>query len=184
MMSMPQDRYSRDSASVENCGPSMHTYVPPLVDCRAGRAGRRERDVTQRPAERMGETHMGDEAVAEEGRHASLRSIEELIRDHEVERFVLFLETPHRARREDVLDAKQLEAVDVRAEIELGREQPVPRAMTREEGDALAAERSEHVRRGRRPERCLDAALFPIGELRHVVQAAAADDANRRRHVQ
>ena len=146
--------------------------------------GRRERDVAQRPAERMREADVGDEAVAEEGRHASLRAIEELIGDHEVERLVLFLETAHGARREDVLDAEQLEAVDVRAEIELGREQPVPGAVTREEGDPLAAQRADDVRRGRSAERCLDAALFAIGELRHVVQAAAADDANRDRHVQ
>ncbi len=29
MMSMPHARYSSDSARVENCGPSMQTYVPP-----------------------------------------------------------------------------------------------------------------------------------------------------------
>src|SRR6266542_3826442 len=29
MTSIPHDRYSRDSASVENCGPSMFTYAPP-----------------------------------------------------------------------------------------------------------------------------------------------------------
>src|SRR5262249_56096245 len=49
--------------------------------------------------------------------------------------------------------------------------------------DALAAKRRDHVRPGGVAEGRLDLSLFTIGHLRHVVQAAAADDAYRWIHV-
>ena len=48
----------------------------------------------------------------------------------------------------------------------------MPEAVAGEKGDALAAQRSDHVRRRRIAKRCADMALFAIGELRHVVQTA------------
>ena len=60
--------------------------------------------------------------------------------------------------------------------------QPVPDAVPRQEGHALAAQRADHVRRRRIAERRLDAPIFAIRQLRHVVQTAAADDANRDGH--
>ncbi len=59
------------------------------------------------------------------------------------------------------------------------RQQPVAGAVAREERDALAAQRADDVRRRRLAERRLDAPLLAVGELRHVVQTAAADDADR-----
>ena len=94
----------------------------------------------------MGERHVRDEAAAEKRADASSRPIEELIRHDDVQRLVFVLQAADGARREDALDAEHLEAVDVRAEIELGRQNPVACAVPREERDPLAAQRRENVR--------------------------------------
>ena len=82
-------------------------------------------DPAQDPAERVREPDVRDEAVSEERAHAPPGAIEELIRNHDVQRLVLFLEAAHRARRQNPLDAERFEAIDVRAKIELGRENAV-----------------------------------------------------------
>ena len=111
---------------------SSRTAAPPCTRrCRPvhGRAGvvrRVEHDVAQRPAERMREPDVRDEAVAEERADAPARAIEELIGHDEVERLVVLAQAADRARREDPLDAEHLEAVDVGAEVQLRRQQPVP----------------------------------------------------------
>ena len=88
------------------------------------------------------------------------------------------LQAADRARRQDALDAEHLEPEDVRAEVQLGRQHPMPGAVPRQKRDALAAQRADDVRARRIAERRRDASLFAVGQLRHVVQATAADDAN------
>ena len=130
----------------------------------------------------MREADVRDQSTAEERRDAAARPVDELVRDDEVERLVFLFQAAHRARGEDVFDAERLEAEDVGAKVQLRWHQPVPETVPREEGHALAAQRADHVRRRRLPERRLDAPLFAIRQLRHVVQTAAADDANRNGH--
>ena len=55
-------------------------------------------------------------------RHAVTRAIEELVRDHEVQRLVLFLQRANRAKRENSLHSQLFHAVDVGAKIQLGRQ--------------------------------------------------------------
>ena len=88
------------------------------------------------------------------------------------------LQTADRARRENALDAEQLEAEDVGAEVQLRREDAVPGAVARQKRDPLAAQRADQVGTGRIAERRRDRPLFEVGQLRHVVQAAAADDSD------
>ena len=57
-------------------------------------------------------------------------------------------------------------------------EQPVPGAVPRQKRDALAAQRAEQIRPGRLAERRRQRDFLAVGHLGHVVQAAAADDAN------
>jgi hypothetical protein len=56
-------------------------------------------------------------------------------------------------------------------------------AMTREKRHALAPEGADHIRCRRLAERCVDAPLFPVRQLRHVIQTAAADDADADAHI-
>ena len=107
MMSKPAARYAFDSATVENCGPSMHTYVPPRCTVAPASDRRVVHDVAQRSAERVREADVRDEAVAEERAHAAARPIEELIRHDEVQRLVVFTQAADRARRQNPLDAEE-----------------------------------------------------------------------------
>src|SRR5260221_14385660 len=100
-------------------------------------------------AERMRKRDVRDDPSAEKRADAALRAIEELIRNEDVERLVFVLQAADGARRQDSLDAKHLEAVDVRPEIELGRQNPVPDAVARQERDALTSKRAEQIRAGR-----------------------------------
>src|SRR5476651_2480387 len=95
----------------------------------------------QLATERMGKTHVPDDPVSEERADARLRAIEELIGHEQVERFVFLFQAADSARRDNPLYAEDLEAVDVGAEVELGWQDAVPHAMTREEGDLLAPQR-------------------------------------------
>ena len=57
-------------------------------------------------------------------------------------------------------------------------QQPVPGAVPRKKRHTLAAKRADHVRGRRFAERRVDLPLFAVGQFRHVVQTAAADDTN------
>ena len=81
-------------------------------------------------------------------------------------------------RRNQPLDAEQLEPEDIGPEVQLGRQNPVAGAVPREKRYALAAKRAEQVRTGRITERRLHRHFLAIGQVGHVVQAAAADHAN------
>ena len=91
----------------------------------------------------MRERDVRDDAAAEERADAPLRAIEELIGHDDVERLVFLLQAADRARRQDPLDAEHLEAVDVGAEVQLGRQEAVAGAVARQERDPLAAQRAD-----------------------------------------
>ena len=131
----------------------------------------------------MRERHVRDQPAAEERADPPLRPIEELIGHDDVERLVFLLQAADRARRQDPLDAEHLEAVDVRAEVQLGRQDAVADAVPRQKRDALAraACRSRMGPDGS-PNGVVDRPLFAVGQLRHVVETAAADDADLDAH--
>src|SRR3954471_10236339 len=126
----------------------------------------------------MGEPDVRHQATAEERADPALGPIEELVGHEDIERLVLLLEAADGARRQQALHAEYLEAEDVGPEIQLGRQNPVSRAVAREKGDALPAQGASHVRSGRIAERRGDRALLAPGQLRHLVQAAPSNDAN------
>ena len=106
-----------------------HMGVPtiPLTDL-YNRAGDY---IRQLRADRFGETHVNHQAIAEECGNPSARAIEELIGDHEFERPMLFFERAHGTERYDALHAQRFHAVNVGAEIQIGRRDAVPAAVPR-----------------------------------------------------
>ncbi len=133
------------------------------------------------PAERVCECDMRHQTTPEKRADAALRAVEKLIGHHDVERSVLLLQTAHRTGRQDALDAEDLEAVDIGAEIELRREYAMSGAVARKKGHPLAPQRADHVRAGRLAEGRCDRSLFAVRNFSHVVQPAAADDADLNR---
>ena len=160
---------------------TFHVHVGPSA-VHGGANGLRAvtRDLCEVAADRMREPDVRNQAAAEERADAAIGPIEELIGHEDIEGTVLFLQAANGTCGQDALDAKHLEAVDVRAKVQLGRRDAVPCAVPREEGHARAAKRGEHVGTGRFAKRRLDDAFFAVGQFGHVVQAAAANDANRR----
>ena len=85
----------------------MHRYVPPFFDVDASRLAALARHFGKLRADRIGEADVRHQPVAEESRDAAARAIEELIRNHEVERLVLLLQRSDRAQRNDPLHAER-----------------------------------------------------------------------------
>ena len=54
----------------------------------------------------------------------------------------------------------------------------MPGAVAREKRDAFATQRPQHVRTGRLAKGSGEGDLAAVGDFRHVVQTAAADDAD------
>ena len=97
-------------------------------------------------AERMREADVRDQPPAEERADPPFRPIDELVGNHDVERLVLLLQAADGAGRQDVFDAQQLHAEDVRAEIQLRGREAMAGAMPRQERHAPAAQRAEDIR--------------------------------------
>ena len=178
--SMPQLRYRFDSASVENAGP-FHAQIRAAVLCvDAGLRGRR-RSATLRElrADGMREADVRDQAFAEERRDASARAVDELIRNHEVERLVFFLERADRAERENAFHAQRFHSVDVGAEIQLRRRDAMAAAVARQKRDFFArpACPTMYASDGA-PHGVSIVTLFLRFKSGHRVQSAAADDSN------
>src|SRR5439155_18277323 len=132
----------------------------------------------QHAADRMREPDVRDQPAAEKRADASPRPIEELIWHDDVEWLVLFFEAADSARRENPLDAEHLEPVNIRAEVELRWQDAMAHTVPREKRDAACPQRADHVGPRRIAKRRRDDLFFAVDQLRHVVEAAPADDSN------
>ena len=114
--------------------------------------------------------------VAEERRRTAARAVDELVRDHHVQRLDVLAQAADGADGDDELDAELLEGPDVRAGGHLGWKKAVPDAVPRQERDALAVQRADGDGVAGRAVRCVDPQLLDVGEAVHLVEAAAADN--------
>src|ERR1043165_6980831 len=179
MMSMFQERYTFDSATVENAGPSMQRYVPPRWTLTA--AARQDSSSTSPKLAQTGCAKVMCATIPSPKKvdsRARARAVEELFGADHVERRVTLLQRADRLGRKYLLDAEQLHRVDVRAERKLRRQKAVAATVARQEGDALAFERAHDERVRGRAERRVNRDLFDLRQLRHLVEAAAADDSD------
>src|SRR5437868_11012135 len=107
-------------------------------------------------------------------------TVEKLIGDDEVQRFVFFLQRSDGGNGNDALDSKLLEAVNVGAEVQLRRQQAMTAPMPGQGRDFPAFEIPRHICIRRIAGRSLLAEFVHIREAGHVVQPAAANDADFR----
>ena len=114
----------------------------------------------------------------EERVHAVPGAVEKLVRDHEIERLVLFLQRTDRRNRNNALHSQLLKAVNVGPEIQLARQEFVAAGMAREKCHLAASQRPQNVRIRRISKWSLLLDLVRASESRHLVQTAAADNAN------
>src|SRR5213594_31969 len=146
-------------------------------------AARRPRGLVQHVAEltadRIGHPDVGDDALAEEGRHAPLREVDELAGNHQVERPDVLLHAADGGHRHDALDTERLQAPDVGAEVQLRRRQAVAATMARQEDHGASLELAGAELVGGIAEGRAHAAPADIGEAFELVEPAAADDPDR-----
>ena len=146
------------------------------VDGLAHAAGALDQSIAQIGAERVGEAHVDNDAVAKErGRSAAPRAIDDLVRHDHVSGNNLLPERTNSRNGDDALNAKCLQRPDVRPHRNLVRHQPVPHAVSRQKRDSLSMQcadddliRRVSERGGRRP-------TFNITQAGHPVEPRAAD---------
>src|SRR6185369_7183573 len=136
--------------------------------------------ITQTPTNRMCKRNVRDNPFAKERRlpHAPARPIEKLIGNHHIQRRILLLQRTNRRSRENTLDTKQLHRIDVRAKRNFCRRQAMTTPVSRKESNALTFQFADDERIRRWSKRSVNFDFFDGGQLRHLVQTAATDNAD------
>ncbi len=124
------------------------------------------RDVRQLRADGVRETDVRDQAFAEKCGDTAACAVDELVRDHEVQRLMFFLERTDGAERKNALDAQHLHAVNVGAEVQLRWGEAMPAAVARQKRDLLAGEIADHVRIRRAHPRACPLFALPALQIR------------------
>src|SRR5579862_2828947 len=104
-------------------------------------------------------------------------AVNELVGHDEIGGLVLLLQGSNRRDGKYAFHTKLLEGIDIGAEVEFGREDAMPAAVTSEEGDITALQFAENERIGWVAKRSFDAFFMHIGEAGHGIKPAASDDA-------
>ena len=137
-------------------------------------------DTGKLSADGVGETDVGDDAVAEERVDAVAGTVEELVGDDEVERLVLLFERSDGGDGDDALDAELLESVNIGTEVEFAGHQDMAATMPGEESDLAALERAADVGVRWSAEGRTNFYFFDFGEAGHGIEPAATDDSDLR----
>ena len=130
--------------------------------------------------DRIGKSNVSHDAFTEKRIHAMTRAIEELIGNYEVERLVFFLQRTDRGHGDDPFHTELLEAINIGAKIQFGGKNAMAASMPRQECDFAPFESAQDVSVRRFAEWSLLPNFIYIGEARHRIQPAAANDANFR----
>ncbi len=158
----------------------MHTYVPPRCARTPARLHASPSVAERSRAGWLVETNVADEPVAEKRGHAKLRAVHKLIGNQKLHRLKLLLQRTDRAHGNNSLDAKQFHGVDIRAEVNLGRQNAMAAAVTRQKRHPLPFQSSDHHRVGRLAKRSADLSLNDVLQAGHRIKAAATDDSDFR----
>src|SRR5229473_847780 len=142
-------------------------------------AGIREH-ARQRSAGRMREGDMRDETIPEKGGGAILGSIKKLIGNEKFPWLQVFFQRTDRAHGDDALHAQELHGVNVRAVIDLARQDAMPAAVARQKCHALSFQRAKHDSIRGIAERRSNANLARVRQSAHRIEPAPSDDADRR----
>ena len=173
--SAPQLRYRFDSARVENCGPSMHTYVPPrLPTTLSASQASQSSSPPRRTPDRQ--TPHAPRSLAEERARPQEGAVDELVRHHELRRLVLFLQRAHRRHGDDALHAQQLHREQVGAKVDLARQQPMAAPMPRQKRDPAPFQLAQHQLVRRLAKRRLHGDFLCVRKARHGIEPTAADN--------
>ena len=151
------------------------------VDAHFGKIARGAENSGNLRADRLVKAHMRNHAIAKKCGDPVTRAIVELVRNQKIERLQIFLQGADGAHGNNSLDAQLLHRVNVGEVIDLRWEEAVPARVPSKKGDTLSLERSHDESVGWISKRRLDAHFARFLKPRHIVEAAAADNANANR---
>src|SRR6266478_4424295 len=132
-------------------------------------------------ARRLVECHVSDQPAAEKRRHAAPRAVHKLVGHQKFSRPQILLQRAHCTHGNNPFDPKLLHRANIRAKIDLARQNAMPSPMPCQKRHPLPFQRANHNRIRRFPERRLHVNLAGVLQPGHRVKPAAADDADCRR---
>lgn len=124
----------------------------------------------------VGKSNVRHYSVSKKCVDAMASSVEELVRDDEFERLVLFLQRTDGRDRDDAFDAELLEPMNVAPEIQFTGQNAMTASVACQKSHFAALKHAADIGVGRRPERRFEADLFRLAEARHGIKAASTDD--------
>src|SRR5450756_1719372 len=145
-----------------------------LVDRGAGGATVLHEQPADVGAEGIGEAHVHNDAVAEEGARPHLGTVVELVGHDHVERLELFAQAADGAGGQHVVHPQRLHAPDVGAVVDLAGKDAVPARVSGKKSDRHAVDIAEEVGVAGRPEGRVDGDFASV--LEQLVEAGSTDD--------
>src|SRR5688572_17197687 len=121
---------------------------------------------------------MRHNAVPKKRGNSCLGTVEELVGKDNVQWMKVFLEGSHGARRQDPLCSELFEAVNVGAEVQLGRQDRMIAIVPGQERNALPFKRPHAIGIRRWSERRIERDLLNVRKAFHLIEAAASNDSN------
>ncbi len=179
----PMLAYQRDSARVENRGPSIDDHRAAVDECESGALGDGPHRGPAGRTVRVGEVHV-DRAAVVERLVPARRTVDELVRQHERAGAEVGAKPADRAGREDLAYADLAQRPEVRPVRNPVRRKTVIAAVAGQERDTAATDLGDRDRVRRRPVRRVDDVLRRPVEQR--VEPRSTDDADigQCRHAQ
>src|ERR1700736_6567779 len=124
------------------------------------------------------EADVHSDAAAKESRDAAVRAIEELVGDEKIERREILAKRADGADRNQTLDSEHFHDVNIGTIVDLTRREAMAAAVAGQECHAAASGGGGDDGIRGIAEGSLHVDLARAREIRHMVQAAAADDAD------
>ena len=122
---------------------------------------------------------MGDNTPAKEGTDAPPGAVDELVGNDNMAGRNLLFQTAHRPHGNQAPRAQLFHPIDIGAEIQLGGQDSVATAMTRQENHANAVELANKIVIRRRAKRRLNAHPLAVLNAVHLIQTAATNNTQR-----
>src|SRR5262249_53599433 len=144
---------------------------PSLVGRRAGSARCPGQGRRQLRTDRIGERHMRDDAVAEEGSGASPGAIDKLSGNNHLTRSDPLPQAAGRTHRDQILRAERLHTEDIGAKVYLAGQDAMTLAVAREKYDLGVADAAAQKGIGRLAEGRLDVDLLGPLQSGHLIKA-------------
>ena len=165
-----------------NCGPSIHTWVPPRAAAMASAsAAALEIEIRNRSDTGCAMETWATQPLPKNRAFALVGAVDELVDQHEGARQQLLLEQAARRTEDEIRSARPLEHVDIGPVVDVGRATAgITAVVAREKNHRQAGDVADAQRRRRLAPGTFDAGFTNVFEPRKIVNTGTADNAQYR----